>query len=425
MENTIVHMDLDTFFVSVERLKNSALVGKPVIIGGLSDRGVVSSCSYEARKYGVRSAMPMKQARKLCPDALIIKGDMDEYSKYSRLVTEVVAEQAPLYEKPSVDEFYLDITGMDRFHGCLRWTQQLRQRIMNETGLPISFGLSVNKTVAKIATGEAKPNGELAVFKNQVKTFIYPLPIRKIPGLGEKMQERLRNMGINTVAQLAEMPAQYMLHVFGKNGQALWEKANGVYQSRVVPYTEQKSIGKEITFYQDTTDEQVLRETILSLTEKIGYELRRQGKLAGCISVKIRYANFDTHTHDHQITYTSADHDLMAQALKLFGKLHQRRMLIRLLGVRVSHLISGSPQLKLFEETEHLHNLYHAMDKIRVKYGGESVMRATGLRIIRSVTGELKGPKPAQEAEEETPTLQIPAKIGRGQLFGHRTAGVR
>ncbi len=418
MDNTIVHLDLDTFFVSVERLKKPDLLGKPVLIGGLSDRAVVASCSYEARKYGVRSAMPMKQARMLCPDAIVIKGDMEEYSKLSRMVTDVIAEEAPLYEKTSIDEHYLDITGMDRFHGCLRWTQQLRQRIISETGLPISFGLSVNKTVAKIATGEAKPSGELAVFKNQVKPFIFPLPIKKIPGLGEKMQERLRNMGISTVAQLAELPPDYMLHVFGKNGQAIWEKANGVYQSAVVPYTERKSIGKEITFYEDTTDEKTLRETLISLTEEIGYELRRKGRLAGCISVKIRYANFDTHTHDHQIPYTCADHELIAQALKLFKKLHSRRMLIRLVGVRVSHLVQGFPQLKLFEETEHLNHLYHAMDKIRVKYGNESVMRATGLRVMRSVTGALKTDKVAPEAT----TLQIPAKIGRTPFVGHRTS---
>ncbi|MCK5221646.1 MAG: DNA polymerase IV, partial [Candidatus Aminicenantes bacterium] len=191
----IVHLDLDTFFVSVERLINRDLIGKPVIIGGTSDRGVVASCSYEARQFGVHSAMPMKMARVLCDHAIVVRGDTDQYSKYSKMVTEVISERAPVYEKASIDEHYLDITGMDRFFGCMRWTHELRQRIIKESGLPISCGVSVNKTVSKIATGEAKPNGEIEIPDQQVKRFLSPLSIRKIPMIGSRTFHLLRSMG--------------------------------------------------------------------------------------------------------------------------------------------------------------------------------------------------------------------------------------
>ena len=203
--HTIVHMDLDTFFVAVERLMNSKLVGKPVIVGGFSDRSVVSSCSYEARKFGVHSAMPMKMARMLCPDAIVVRGDMEQYTKYSGMVTDVIAESAPVYEKASIDEHYLDITGMDRFFGSMKWTHELRQRIISETGLPISLGLSVNKTVCKIATGEAKPNGELEIPVERVIPFLGPLSISKIPGIGEKTYRLLRSMGIATIDTLGHL----------------------------------------------------------------------------------------------------------------------------------------------------------------------------------------------------------------------------
>jgi DNA polymerase-4 len=199
IERSILHLDLDTFFVSVERLKNSRLTGKPVIIGGMSDRGVVSSCSYEARKYGVNSAMPMKMARIMCPEAIIIRGDMELYSNYSNMITEIIDERAPLYEKSSVDEHFIDISGMDRFYGCCKWSHELREYIIKETGLPVSAGLSVNKTVSKIATGEAKPNGEIEVMKETVLPFLDPLSISKIPMIGPKTYHLLRSMGIATI----------------------------------------------------------------------------------------------------------------------------------------------------------------------------------------------------------------------------------
>ena len=236
----ILHLDLDTFFVSVERLRNSALNNKPIIIGGTSDRGVVSACSYETRTFGVYSGMPMKMARRLCPEALLIRGDMDQYSKYSHVVTDIIAEEAPLYEKMSIDEYYLDLTGMDRFFGTLKWSHELRQRIIKESGLPISFGLSTNKSVAKIATGEAKPNGELQVAQQQVLPFLSPLSIRKIPGVGHKAFQTLRTMGIDTIETLRMVPPEMVTRVLGKNGKGVWKKANGIDPTPVKPYRERK-----------------------------------------------------------------------------------------------------------------------------------------------------------------------------------------
>lgn len=376
---TIVHMDLDTFFVSVERLINSQLIGKPVIIGGLSDRGVVSSCSYEARAYGVHSAMPIRMARQLCSDGIFVRGDMDAYSKHSRIVTNIIAEKAPLYEKASIDEHYLDITGMDRFFGSLKWTEELRQRIIKETGLPISFGLSVNKTVSKIATGEAKPNGGKQVEFSAVKDFLNPLSIKKIPMLGPKTYQLLRSMGVITIKTLSEIPPEMLAHVLGKNGDIIWKKANGIDHTPVHAYWEQKSISSERTFDQDTTDIQDLNRHLITMVEKIAFELRKQEKLTACVAVKIRYANFDTHTMQKRIPYTSFDHILIEVAQELFKKLYSRRLRIRLIGIRLSELVHGTQQLNLFEDTPEQVNLYLAMDRLRKRYGSDAVKRAIGV----------------------------------------------
>jgi len=378
-DRTIVHLDLDTFFVSVERLMNPKLIGKPVLIGGTSDRGVVASCSYEARRFGVSSAMPMRMALNLCNDAIVVRGDMEEYSKYSRMVTEIIAEKAPVYEKASIDEHYLDITGMDRFFGSLKWTHELRERIIKETGLPISLGLSVNKTVSKIATGEAKPNGEIQVEQARVKPFLAPLSIRKIPMIGVKTYQLLRSMGVADIQTLSMIPPEMMEKLMGKNGHDIWKKANGIDSTPVVPYSEQKSISTESTFEQDTIDVVRLREILSSMVEKIAFQLRKKGKLTGCISVKIRYSNFDTHSLQKTISYTSFDHVLTTIAQELFGRLYQRRMLIRLIGVRFSHLVNGVQQLNMFEDTPEMVSLYQALDRIRKRYGPKAVRKAISM----------------------------------------------
>jgi len=376
---TIVHMDLDTFFVAVERLMNSQLIGKPVIVGGFSDRSVVSSCSYEARRFGVHSAMPMKMARMLCPDATVVRGDMEQYTRYSNMVTDVIAESAPVYEKASIDEHYLDITGMDRFFGSVKWTHELRQRIISETGLPISLGLSVNKTVCKIATGEAKPNGELEIPVERVIPFLGPLSINKIPGIGEKTYRLLRSMGIASIDTLGHMPPEMMEKVLGQNGLVIWKKANGIDTTPVIPYSERKSISTETTFEQDTIDIHMINELLVQMVEKIAFTLRKKQKLTSCVTLKIRYSNFDTHTVQQRIGYTSFDHVLIPVAKELFRKLYQRRMLIRLVGVRLSHLVTGVQQIDLFDQTPELINLYQAMDRVRLRYGRKSLVRAVGI----------------------------------------------
>ena len=375
---SIVHMDLDTFFVSCERLTNSKLANIPLIIGG-GDRGVVASCSYEARKFGVRSAMPIKMALRLCPDAKIIKGDMELYSKLSHMVTDVIEDRAPVMEKASIDEFYLDITGMDKFYGCYNWTNELAQTVTKETGLPISFTLSVNKTVSKIGTGEGKPTGNLEIPENMVRQFLNPLSIQKIPMVGEVTFQLLSRIGIRTIQTLSEMPAEVLQQMIGRNGVELWKKANGIDNTPVEPYTERKSISTETTFGQDTIDIAKVKSILSGMVEKLAYQLRSEGWLTSTVTVKIRYANFDTETAQSKVFYTSADHTLTKIILQLFDKLYQRRMRLRLIGVRFNGFVRGTYQINMFEDTEELMSLYQTMDRIKRRFGEDAVARCAGV----------------------------------------------
>ncbi len=372
----IVHLDQDTFFVSVERLRDSRLEGRPVIVGGMGDRGVVASCSYEARQYGVHSAMPMKLARQLCADATYIRGDIELYSKYSRLVTDIIADKAPLFEKASIDEHYIDISGMDRFFGCRQWASALRQYVIKETGLPISMGLSLNKTVSKIATGEAKPNGQLQVEPATTKDFLDPLSIRKIPMIGAKTYHRFRSMGIATIRTLRQIPLEILEQMMGKNGLVIWQRANGIDNTPVQSWSEQKSISSETTLEEDTIDIHFINTLLIKQCEELAYKLRHKEQLTGCISVKIRYANFDTHSMQQSLPYTAFDHVLIPACKELFRRLYTRRMRIRLVGVQLSRLIRGRQQLNMFEDTPEMARLYQAVDKIRKKYGTNVIGRA-------------------------------------------------
>jgi DNA polymerase-4 len=369
-------MDLDSFFVSVECLRDSRLKKLPLIIGGNSDRGVVSSCSYEARRFGVHSAMPIKLAKRLCPDAVIIGGDMELYSRYSSMVTEIIQESSPLCEKASIDEFYLDLTGMDRFFGTWKWMVELKQKVVRETGLPITFALSSNKTVSKIGTGEAKPDGQLKVPVGEEKPFLSPLSVNKIPMIGDKTYATLCSMGIRKIATLQEMPATAMQQVMGQNGLVIWKKANGIDETPVQPYHEQKSISTEHTFEIDTIDVKTIRTLLTAMAEKLAYKLRRKNRLTGCITIKIRYSDFNTETKQLKIPYTSNDKTIMDHTQRLFEQLYQRRILIRLVGIRLSDMVQGSYQISLFEDTPSIIELYQAMDKIRNRFGSTAVQRA-------------------------------------------------
>ncbi|WP_455169818.1 DNA polymerase IV [Aegicerativicinus sediminis] len=375
----ILHMDLDTFFVSCERLLDRRLVDKPVLIGGITDRGVVASCSYEARKFGIHSAMPMRMARQLCPEAIVVRGNSGIYSKYSDLVTDVIKENVPLYEKTSIDEFYADLSGMDKFFGCYKLASELRSKIMRETGLPISFGLSINKTVSKIATGEAKPNNELQILEGTEKPFLSPLSVRKIPMVGEVTYRSLCDLGIKRIQTVQEMPMQLMQKVFGKNGEVIWKKANGIDNSPVVQYHERKSISTERTFDRDTTDIRKLEGIITAMTENLIYQLRRGNKLTACVTFKIRYTDFQTYTMQKRIPYSSADHKILPVVMELYNKLYNRRLLVRLVGVRFSHLVEGGHQIDLFDDNDKIINLYQAMDRMRERYGDRAVIKASGM----------------------------------------------
>ena len=378
MNRAISHMDLDTFFVSCERLKNSDLVGKPLIIGG-GDRGVVASCSYETRYFGVRSAMPIKMALRLCPEAKVIRGDMEMYSNMSHTVTEIIQEKVPVLEKASIDEFYLDLSGMDKFFGCYQWTTEIAEAVRKNTGLPISFALSTNKTVSKIGTGESKPIGKLEIPEQKIRAFLNPLSVKKIPMVGNVTFQLLSRLGVRNIQTLSEMPVDVLHRLIGKNGQELWKKANGIDETPVVPYSERKSISKENTFSQDTIDINGIKSILSGMVEQLCFQLRQEKWLTSTVVVKIRYSNFDTETKQYRIPYTSSDHTLLRYALELFEKVYNRRMRIRLIGVKFTGLVHGCHQMNLFEDTEELISLYQTMDKIKTRFGSTSVGRASGL----------------------------------------------
>ncbi len=387
MNRSIVHIDLDSFFVSCERRADSRLNGRPVIIGGTSSRGVVASCSYEARAFGVHAAMPMRTARQLCPEAILLNGNASTYSKFSKEVTDIIKEESPIYEKSSIDEFYIDVTGMDRFYGCYKWSQELRTKIIRETGLPISFALSTNKTVAKVGTGEAKPNNHKQISKGFEIPFLAPLSIRKIPSVGLETYKSLREMGVKKVAHVQAMPIELMQNLMGKNGTSIWKKCNGIDNSPIIPYNERKSISLERTFQKDTIDMEKLKNIFIAMGESISYALRKGDKLTSCITVKIRYSDFRTTSKQLRIAYTAADDIIIDTIQSLFMSLYERRMMIRLIGVRASSLVGGGYQINLFDDTEKKIALYQAMDSMRNRYGHKAVMRAVSLKSNVAVMG--------------------------------------
>lgn len=376
-DRAILHLDLDAFFASVECLRNSAFRGKPLIVGGYSGRGVVASCSYEARAFGVHSAMPIRMALRLCPEAIVVRGDMAAYSRYSKLVSAIISEQAPVFEKASIDEFYADLSGMDRYFGCWRWATELRQRILRESGLPISMALSVNKLVSKIGVGEAKPNGARLIEAGTEKDFIAPLPVQKLPSVGAVTARKLNLMGVQLIRQLRQIPPQLLEREFGVHGVQLWKKAHAEDDSPVVPYHEQKSISTERTFESDSADIEWLHNQLTALVMELGFELRKSGQLTACVTVKLRYADFNTFTRQRKIPYTASDQQLLCITHELFEQLYERRQRIRLLGVRFSDLVHGRPQLNLFEDTQEDTRLMEALDQIRTRFGAKAIVRAS------------------------------------------------
>lgn len=375
----IAHFDLDAFFVSVEVSKNPSLKGKPIIVGGDGKRGIVAACSYEARKYGIQSAMPAMTARRLCPEAIFIRGSYHDYSAYSRIVTGIIADSVPHFEKASIDEFYCDLTGMDRFFGVSKYTKELREKIIRETGLPISYGLSTSKIVSKMATNEAKPNGYLEIPAGKETAFLWPLTVDKIPMVGKQTQQQLAGAGIYTIAQLAATGADKLERLLGKWGQRLWEKANGIDHAPVEQWSEQKSLSHENTFQEDSNDLSFLHTELVRLTEETAYDLRHEDKLTGCITIKLRYADFSTVSRQEVIDYTALDDVLIEKVKDLFGKLYKKGEKVRLLGVRFSHLIPMTLQMNLFEKSEEKLGLFKKVDQIKARFGSDAIQKAATL----------------------------------------------
>lgn len=409
---SVAHFDLDAFFVSVECLKNPILNGKPLIVGG-GERGVVAACSYETRKFGVHSAMPMKLAKRLCPEAMVISGDMESYSKYSHIVTDIIRDKVPVCEKASIDEFYVDLSGMDKFFGISKFTKELRESITRETGLPISYALASNKLVSKVATNEVKPRGQMEIPFGEERRYLAPLSVQKLPMVGQQTADQLRQMGVETVRVLADIPMEMLANIFGKHGIDLWRKANGIDESPVVPYSEQKSISTESTFHSDTTDMAFLGNELVKMTERIAFDLRQQNRLTGCITVKVRYSSFDTFTKQATIPYTGSDHVLLRKVKELFAQLYDRRLLVRLVGVRFSHLIPGNYQINLFEDTQEMIHLYQQIDHIKRRFGSDLLVRAVG--FVGGENGGSRRRDPAQSAA---------GREGRG-AWGHDESGRR
>ncbi|MCE3281913.1 MAG: dinB [Chitinophagaceae bacterium] len=376
----IAHLDLDSFFVSVEVLHEPSLKGQPVIVGGSRERGVVTACSYETRKFGVHSAMPMATAMKLCPQAIVLRGTRGEYSRYSRWVTDIIAAKAPKFEKASIDEFYIDLTGMDKFFDPYQWTIDLRQEIIDQTQLPISFALASNKFVAKVATDQAKPNGYIFIQPGKEKEFLAPLTVNKIPGVGDSTYQVLKAMGISTIGDILKFSKEELEEQLGKWGPDLWDKACGVHHGEVHEYHEAKSISTENTFGENSSDVDFLLSQLVRMTERVAFELRQDEKLAGCIAVKIRYPSFETTSKQVSIDYTFRDDELIPVAKDLFHKLYRKGQPVRLLGVRLSELASHGMQASLFDDAEKKADLYKAIDSVKNKYGRDSLLKARTVR---------------------------------------------
>jgi DNA polymerase IV len=404
VERNILHLDLDSFFVSVECIDHPELIGKPVLIGADSDRGVVASCSYEARKYGIRSAMPMRMAKQLCPEAIILRGNSGAYMDKSDEVTEIIREKVPLFEKTSVDEFYVDFTGTEKFYGAMKLATELKKYIEKKTGLPNSFGLSINKTVSKVATDDAKPNGSKRIERGTEKPYLAPMPIERIPGVGGKTAHLLRSMGVAKIKTMQELPIDLMYRLLGEHGPLLWRKANGIDDTPVISWHERKSISTERTFERDTIDTVMLNGMLTAMAESLLFQLRQGSKLTSCIAVKIRYADMDTHMKQQRIPYTACDHIILPIIHDLFRALYDRRQRIRLVGVRFSHLVGGGHQMDAFTDTEEAMSLYQAMDKIRKRFGDRTVMRASGMEAhsIGRMDNPFNGMSPVLLANRRT-----------------------
>lgn len=367
----ILHIDLDTFFVSVERLLNPDLVGKPVICGHKSDRSVVSTASYEVRKYGVHSGMSMLTAMRLCPQAIVVYSGHHVYGEFSRKVQQIVHDNAPLYQQMSCDEYFIDLSGMDKYFDVPKWAHDLRMKIIEQTKLPISYGLSINRTVAKIASGQAKPMGELYVPGEKVQQFLDPLPVQKIPGVGSSIMPRLQKLGIASIGDLRRFPRSLFISEFGPKSEYLWLKAQGIDNTPVVPNADPKSLSTETTFETDVIDRQHLLDTVLIMTDTLAYRLRAQKKKCTTVAIKIKYPDFHTEERQKTISPTDYTETISEMAQRLFDILYKGQA-VRLIGVRLNISVQNT-QNDLFSYNPKRDTLNHAIDAIKDRFGSDVI----------------------------------------------------
>jgi DNA polymerase IV len=412
---TIFHVDMDAFFVSVEELSDPSLKGKAVVVGGQRDeRGVVSAASYEARKFGVHSAMPLRTAAKLCPHAIFVDGHPDRYRECSAKVYEVLNTFSPLVEMASIDEAYLDMTGTDRLHGPpLRAAHALHNKVKSETQLNCSIGIGASRLIAKVSSAKAKPNGVLWVIPGQEAKFLAPLDVRDIPGVGKVMEQNLHALGIHQVADLARLEEDVLEERFGKWGLALagkarGEDAGGWFDTEVGEHSDPKSISHEHTFNEDTANPVQLETTLMRLTEMVARRLREHSFYARTIQLKLRYKDFTTITRAHSLAApTQLDTEIFEQIRTLFRKNWKKGAEIRLLGVQVSSFEEAAPgQLDLLDDGRHQRwqQALAVADRLRDRFGEGSVGLAGGMKgVFREKTHEnpasLPGKTPKKKRE--------------------------
>ena len=385
-QRTIMHIDLDAFFVSVEQVLNPELRGKPVVVGGKPDRrGVVAAASYEARAFGLHSGMPLVTAVRLCPQAIFIEGNYHHYSEASRKFMAILADFSPFLEPVGIDEAYLDVTGFESLHGTIRqMALKIKKRVKDELGLVASIGIASCKIVAKVASDHSKPDGLIEVPPGQEADFFTPLPIGKLPGIGKKTEQVLKGLGITTLGELAKMPVSALKNRFGAFGEELHRLARGIDDRAVLPPAEAKSISRETTFPRDTNDREFLMATLRYLTERVGAELREYGKQARCVAIKVRYEDFTTITRRRTLPQsTDADQTIFQTGAELLRvALTADKRAVRLIGTGVSSLNEPARQLSLLEITDRrLDKLNRTIDRIRDKYGFTAIQTGRTLRL--------------------------------------------
>jgi DNA polymerase-4 len=386
MARRIMHIDLDAFFVSVEQVENPRLKGKPVVVGGRPEgRGVVASASYEARAFGLYAGMPLTTASRLCPQAIFIQGSFPKYREASQKFMAILASFSPYLEPMGLDEAYLDATGFESIHGSTRqMAVKIKQRIKDELGLTASVGIASGKVIAKVASELSKPDGLLEVAAGEERSFLAPLPVARLPGIGKKTEQKLNSLSINTIGKLSIMPLKALKSHFGASGEVLHRFASGIDDREVEPPAAAKSISRETTFGKDTRDRSLLKSTLRYLGERVGTDLRQKGKRARCITLKLRYADFTTITRRHTLTQTTDnDQTIFVTGVKLLNKaLSEERQAVRLIGIGVSELVEAGKQLEMLDTSaQRQEQLDKAIDRIRKKYGFTAIQTGRTLKL--------------------------------------------